>query len=111
MKCKGKVMDIKVVDFANLEVHCDQCGKMTYPEPDQYCDHVMFIYVSDFEGLWVYVNDKAMTIIDSTLEYDENDLELLCNIKGWKLQKYEHNEPSSYGKSSYYLAAVSCISR
>ena len=57
--------------------------------PVSFCDHVVFVYVEDYEGLWAYLNEEARKYTNEKNDIFHNKLFLkLCNEKNWKLTKY-----------------------
>ena len=86
-------------NLESISVACEICNSGIFPEPAAYCDHVVFVYVEDYEGLWAYLNEEASKYINEKNDIFHNKLILkLCKEKNWKLTKYINDTESTYGR-------------
>ena len=82
------------------------CGKAIYSEPSSFCEHIVFVYAQDFEGIWVYKNEIATERFGGHAEVEAEYLIEVCWANNWKLVIYENLKNSTYGLPTLYVCAL-----
>lgn len=90
-------------EFEELAVKCEQCGANVFPEPEHYCDHILFVYAEDFEGLWVYVSDEARLAKIESAWIDMDRVITCCAEFNWKVDEYRSVGESTFGHTKLMI--------
>lgn len=83
---------------------CPFCNRRIFPEPQQYCAHVAFVYVSDFEELWVYREKRMLGFFDESGFVEEAALSYIDFIErisekhSLQLYRYIDMNDSEFGR-------------